>query len=222
MDGGERGCNGPPLAVVHVCFHWFSARVMPTSPPLQMWKRVKFPTRRVLRNDERRAELKTLVMTPRVGSLEQTLCCSVQGSPGNPGVPGITGKPGKPGEPGNPVRVGHKLPSNVMWRLLIVLTLVIAVTGTCWNQGREGRTGTFAFVTLLDLNLLKRSSSWRTILLGFQGDAASQHMMRSIARQVCEQLINSEQRYSSSSSWGGGGGGETHKCELFVCALQIR
>ena len=27
----------------------------------------------------------------------------------------------------------------------------------------------------------------------FQGDFASQNMMRSIARQVCEQLVNSEQ-----------------------------
>lgn len=30
----------------------------------------------------------------------------------------------------------------------------------------------------------------------FQGDFASQNMMRSIARQVCEQLVNSEQNVS--------------------------
>lgn len=35
------------------------------------------------------------------------------------------------------------------------------------------------------------------LISDFQGDFASQNMMRSIARQVCEQLVNSEQKKKS-------------------------
>lgn len=56
----------------------------------------------------------------------------------------------------------------VKWteRLLIVLTLLIAVTGTCWTQGREGRTGRFEFITFLDLKThLLRPKSEPDLLL---------------------------------------------------------
>uniref|UniRef100_A0A674ERZ4 Collagen alpha-1(XII) chain n=1 Tax=Salmo trutta TaxID=8032 RepID=A0A674ERZ4_SALTR len=108
---------------------------------------------------------------------------TIQGPPGSPGMPGASGKPGKPGDTGVSVSI-HLTKSH---------NTVLYVMQTTERQS-------FCVIQYIHLCAVRCNG----LVFSFQGangmkgdrgergDFAPQNMMRSIARQMCEQIVNEQ------------------------------
>uniref|UniRef100_A0A8D3DLB6 Collagen alpha-1(XII) chain n=1 Tax=Scophthalmus maximus TaxID=52904 RepID=A0A8D3DLB6_SCOMX len=124
-----------------------------------------------------------------------------QGPPGPSGAMGPRGESGLPGAMGPPGPQGPNglsipgEPVNKVERVVTAWSDVVPVVtvGNCWPERREGREGTYCLHAMTPTPVfISQQSEKQEHVFVFQGDFASQSMMRSIARQVCEQLVNSQ------------------------------